>query len=363
MAEVLAFDPHRARQFLHTLRGRAHRFAWRYYRWRIGKGRRPRSNVLPAETERIIIDAVDVGLGKRASTVAPAVFAGWQERPGGKPPVALYKLTAAVPGHPERSHVSAPTLIKLGFDLPETPAPNPREPGLIWGRSSRRRQSNPVRIVRRSNPDGAPRPILDFITEAVHRELRGERDGWSWVFFHEMSANDHLRFDLWLVKMGDPLASEAGTPENRFRRRVMAMVNAERTRRGGNPGMSAAARRKYPGVAQLQKDVAAVYRLALQHYAGDAAKARQTVESYLSGRAAGERAPRGRGYRQNPPPRGGGARLIYPAGRIVGSWYGRHRNGEHYRHRFGRGLKSVYGLPNGDLILSAHQGRLWKTFH
>jgi hypothetical protein len=124
-----------------------------------------------------------------------------------------------------------------------------------------------------------------------------------------MTAADRLAFDLFLVKTKDPLAYEAGTTESRFRRRVMAMVALERQR--------------------------------------------------LAGRATNPK-------RHHNPPRNasaiGGARLIYPSGRIKGVWEGRHKNGKLYRHRFGRGLKTVYGLPDGSLVLAAHQGRLWKTF-
>lgn len=58
----------------------------------------------------------------------------------------------------------------------------------------------------------------------------------------------------------------------------------------------------------------------------------------------------------NPPRRG---RVIYPEGVIKGTWYGKHRNGEHYFHKFGRGKKWVRGLPDGTLQIGAHKGRLW----
>jgi hypothetical protein len=61
-------------------------------------------------------------------------------------------------------------------------------------------------------------------------------------------------------------------------------------------------------------------------------------------------------------PRGGKATLIYPDGRLVGTWYGRHRNGGLYRHRFNHQHASIYGLPDGAIIVRARDGRLWKNF-
>lgn len=58
----------------------------------------------------------------------PATFLGWQERPG-REPMALYNLTAAIPGHPVESTVSAETLRAAGLEPPEPPMPPPvREP-------------------------------------------------------------------------------------------------------------------------------------------------------------------------------------------------------------------------------------------
>jgi len=61
---------------------------------------------------------------------APAVFIGWQERPAKihrdesciwfeqRGPVALYNLTADIPGHPAGSTVAAETLAKAGYEVP-----------------------------------------------------------------------------------------------------------------------------------------------------------------------------------------------------------------------------------------------------
>lgn len=57
------------------------------------------------------------------------------------------------------------------------------------------------------------------------------------------------------------------------------------------------------------------------------------------------------------PPRG--RVLIYTGGRIRGTWYGRHRNGTLYRHRFGGGSKAIFGLPDGSIQIVPDKGRLW----
>lgn len=58
------------------------------------------------------------------------------------------------------------------------------------------------------------------------------------------------------------------------------------------------------------------------------------------------------------PPRG--RTLIYPDGRIVGTWYGRHRNGRLYKHRFGHAHARIYGNADGSITIEAHRGRLWE---
>lgn len=49
-------------------------------------------------------------------TTAPATFCGWQTRRN-SPPLALFTLTAPIPGHPEGSTVSAETLIAAGYGV------------------------------------------------------------------------------------------------------------------------------------------------------------------------------------------------------------------------------------------------------
>lgn len=58
---------------------------------------------------------------------------------------------------------------------------------------------------------------------AAYRE-RGAGFGWSWT------KPEALAFDLFLVRTGDALGFEAGTPECRFRARVRRMVEGYRVR-------------------------------------------------------------------------------------------------------------------------------------
>lgn len=82
--------------------------------------------------------------------------------------------------------------------------------------------------------------MLDALSDAVARARQngGVYDSWTWN--HAMTWQDHVTWDLWLVRVGDPLAWEPGTPESRFRRRVESMVAdwEERNRRPGDPGES-----------------------------------------------------------------------------------------------------------------------------
>jgi hypothetical protein len=62
--------------------------------------------------------------------------------------------------------------------------------------------------------------------------------------------------------------------------------------------------------------------------------------------------------KRNPP--GGRQVLIYSTGKIIGTFYGRHRDGRKYKHRFGGGCKAIYGLPDGSIRIVGHRGRLWE---
>jgi len=66
---------------------------------------------------------------------------------------------------------------------------------------------------------------LDFLTHAVKRaKSEGLDSAVSWTYHWVMSADDKLKFDGFLVRMDDPLAYQAGTPESRFRERVRRMA-------------------------------------------------------------------------------------------------------------------------------------------
>lgn len=74
-------------------------------------------------------------------------------------------------------------------------------------------------------PDNARN--LDLLAEAVKRfKQEGDR-GIDWVFMN-MSKEETLDFDCFLVRMKDPLAWEPGTTEYRFRTRVKRMANPPR---------------------------------------------------------------------------------------------------------------------------------------
>jgi len=60
----------------------------------------------------------------------------------------------------------------------------------------------------------------DFVKEAVERTKRGDKSGWSWVYFQEMSVQDRKNFDRWIVDSKHPSAYEPGTTEDRFKRLV-----------------------------------------------------------------------------------------------------------------------------------------------
>ena len=67
--------------------------------------------------------------------------------------------------------------------------------------------------------------ILDLIAQGV-REYRSD-GGTAWTFHHVMTSEDRLAFDLFLVRMGDELAYQAGSTEGRFAERVRRMVALE----------------------------------------------------------------------------------------------------------------------------------------
>ena len=74
--------------------------------------------------------------------------------------------------------------------------------------------------------------MLDCVTEAAGRVNRGDAGGIDWVWHHVMSERDRVAFDLWLVKMGDSLAFEAGSPRSRFQRCVTRLVEGSKRHAG-----------------------------------------------------------------------------------------------------------------------------------
>ena len=75
--------------------------------------------------------------------------------------------------------------------------------------------------------------VLDLLASAVNATLRGDEGAASWTFHHGMDDTGRVAFDLFLVRMGDELAYQAGTCESRFLERVRRMVALERNRLAG----------------------------------------------------------------------------------------------------------------------------------
>lgn len=256
---------------------------------------------------------------------------------------------------------------------------------------------------RKARRNADERPILDFVTEAVNRELQQGAAGALWVWHHVMTAKDRARFDLWLVKTQHPLAWEAGSPESRWRRLIDRMVEQTkewRSRTGQNPSRRFAAighRRAAANPARAPRPKPRAVSQAKCEICGKGTKecSFEKACSCWYGVPCGAEAPRccaektcphtcteddpcsfcvGRGdclmgrirKAKNPPrqvSRGRGGRvLIYPEGRVVGTWYGRHRNGGLFKHRFTHRAAAIYGNADGSITIRAHRGRLWAMF-
>lgn len=67
--------------------------------------------------------------------------------------------------------------------------------------------------------------ILDLLAEGVSRYQQEGRQGVDWTLLH-MTTAERVAFDLFLVRMNDELAWEAGTVEHRFHERVRRMAEA-----------------------------------------------------------------------------------------------------------------------------------------
>lgn len=72
------------------------------------------------------------------------------------------------------------------------------------------------------------RTMLDHLTNAVTApsDTRFKQSRWDIAADYYRAFRGQLdpAFDLWLVRMGDPLAKEPGTPEGRFCARVCRMA-------------------------------------------------------------------------------------------------------------------------------------------
>ena len=77
---------------------------------------------------------------------------------------------------------------------------------------------------------------LDHLTASAQECLKGtgrwDDDRLNIVdYFHaNLDSAARLHFDGFLVRTNDPLAYQAGTPESRFKARVLSMVRTERER-------------------------------------------------------------------------------------------------------------------------------------
>jgi hypothetical protein len=68
---------------------------------------------------------------------------------------------------------------------------------------------------------------------------------------------------------------------------------------------------------------------------------------------------------QNPchAPNPGGRILIYPHGRLRGTWFGKHAMGGWYKHQFNHRDASIYGNPDGSITIKLNsRGRLWNNY-
>ncbi len=65
--------------------------------------------------------------------------------------------------------------------------------------------------------------VLDFLSLAC-RAVRNDGADALWPFLSDWSDGDRLAWDAFLLRMDDPLAAVAGSPESRFRTRVTRMV-------------------------------------------------------------------------------------------------------------------------------------------
>jgi hypothetical protein len=72
-------------------------------------------------------------------------------------------------------------------------------------------------------PNPLPRIVPELVRSAIARWPDEKGNAWSWVWTYA-GPNDRADVDEWLVRTGHPLASQAGTPENRFRQLIAELA-------------------------------------------------------------------------------------------------------------------------------------------
>ena len=66
--------------------------------------------------------------------------------------------------------------------------------------------------------------ILDLLADAARRVRSGQENGAELVWWLDMTEAERVAFDLFLVRMGDPLGYQAGPGWLRFWERVRRMT-------------------------------------------------------------------------------------------------------------------------------------------
>lgn len=393
-----------ARAFLEKLRGRAYRYAYRVYAHVTGKGPKPRGSSGSRELDQAIARAVGAAGGSSGSV---ARFAGFQERPGGKPPLELYHLTRDIPGHPRGSTVARETIERAGFTLPprrnlpswlDTPGAGITDPeggstakchrcgdtmteaetlagpvcrscarAILEDDSAKRR--NPMsRAARKAYPS-----IAKMQDELARAALRGG----------QAAVDAYLRRDLYrgpramrvprrrrnplppCSYCGGPGGFVAGPDHStgclfyRKPRRVVRTISRRRPRNPGSGGWLYVNGVQYEIVAKdhdrqgellmIRKPKGRKLFIARRRAPGDA---RGYIVFTMPGR----------GPATNPPRVPSNATLIYPKGRFDPgtTWRGTHRSGGRYYHKFRSDTdKAMYGLPGGGIAFIPKRGRLW----
>jgi hypothetical protein len=274
--------------------------------------------------------------------LAPARFKGWQERPSRRDPIELWNLTHDIPGHPAGSTVTRETIEKAGLYLPAPPepAPNPREPFELtpetismivkWVEQHRGDTEGVARWMRDALHIGGIRECRQIVTLALGKD---------WI--DRMKRNPRRR-------RRNPVVSE---------KVLTASRNLITALKGQANRAFASAYLQHLMEAKPEAPDHRVFHVA----SDEAVKIRRdlatiTGSPYPNPCVATN--PRKRRTRPGSnPPRG--RTVIYTGGRIRGTWYGRHRNGKLYKHKFGGGSKAVYGLPDGSIQIVPAKGRLW----